>query len=434
MEIRSYIYQNEYGVIGDVSSNEIIEFLKEKITNNYQLNINKILIEPTQRYIGRFLNDNDEDYTCLFNISFTFLGTNQDGFNSIYTCRCKANYYLSKEELEQVQYCNFSYLKDHSDEEVVERLKRGTYKFKKDIDIKTINDSDISIKKIDCPPIKEILYFKNCDGDVEIIYQGDEIYNDWLYYLKFDDDEIEEYEISNYDKTNSVKWIYNENVNKPEIKNIIISDFIESNGILYVHPEPDGPEFDLEETPYFSIDANEKQISKIKDKTQMLNHANYYYYKEFYKDNKLLIYEIGNVYHMVTNPKLIYESAKEKNISELLHVNNYQELGITGKVKEIKPVMYGYHFQLNSDKNYEVNDDKKFIRSIGYEEGIDIDYKKDQYIYPANDLLIINMEDGSQGYMFLNIPLDEDEKEINNETSKAYVKRAIYLAPKNNKK
>ncbi len=391
-------YLNESGIINTYSFNEIVEYLKDKIANQYHITIDKILVEPEQNFNRR------EDMTCLFNIPFAFIGTNKENVTAIYTCNCNVNFKLTNEEFEEAKANGIVHF--------IKGIDRNCC-FKKSIDIKSIKDEDIDIQQLDCPPIKDIIYHKYTNNyeyhSNKLIYQpDDEMTEQWLYYVELNNCKIE--------------------------KNIEINEFIETNNCLYIHPSIDFPEFDSQETLYIAIDVREEEIRKIKNKIKDLNDNGngcftyYYNYKEVYRSETLLIYQVGKSYYMVTDPKLIRDSEYKSDISDILHMNNRWALGISGEVKNITPVMYGYCFN-GGDINYQVDDNKKFIRSIGAESDIDITDKENDYIYPAEDLLAINMKDGSQGYMFLNIPLEEQEENTHN---KAYVKRAIYLAPKNN--
>ena len=392
-------YLEENGFINTYSFNEIVEYLKEKILNQHHITIDKILVEPEQHYIGR------ENMTCSFNIPFTFIGTNEKNIKSIYTCNCNVNFELTEEEFEKARA-----------DGIVHFIKGISRKccFRKCINVESIKDEDVNIDQLNCKPIKDLIYHKytkniSCHSN-ELIYQpDDEMTEQWLYYVRLSNSHIE--------------------------KNMELNEIIEANDFLYIHPSIDYPEFDSGKTLYEPIHVTKEGMRKIKNKIKDLNDNGngcftyYCNYKEVYRSETLLIYQVGMVYYMVTDPKLIRTS--EYLINNILHINNCWELGISGEVKNITPVMYGYCFN-GRDMNYQVDDKKKFIRSIGC-EGDDLDYddKADDYIHPAKDLLAVNMKDGSQGYIFLNIPLEEQEEKSND---KPYVKRAIYLAPKNNNK
>ncbi len=392
--------------------------LQSVVVNDKKMEIQDIWIESYR--LIKVTAEEKEGKTVDFNVNFVFLGKDSNGLESIFACNCLVSGFLPrKEEEKQIDYEYRRYIMEPSVESI------------RDIDVvDLVKDAYDNYQVADCDltgfpySFGEVIYhnyndngYNYNDNDYEIIYRDKKGNN--LHYLELAKDQ------KGWTPTRIISIDY---FVEYEYE---IEDEIEDT--LYVHPNTYSPEFDLNKTPYFKLNAGKEDIETIKNCVKEMNDRNDIMvdigckkYRIVYRNEDLLMYAVDNNYRLVIDQNVMWQD-EEGDISNILHENNYYSLNISGEIENVTEI----NFDLVREGCRLVDtfeDDKTYVKKCEKKTTEEI-VERQVYKKPARDILIVNFKDGTQGFLFVDV---EEEEEKKSYSTGAYTKKIIFACPKKN--
>ena len=246
--------------------------------------------------------------------------------------------------------------------------------------------------------------------DMQIIYQPEDYFDNRLSYV-------------------SLTW--NDSEKDWDLTTDDIYRIVRDGNYLYLLLDDDTVEENHRTTPYIDICTNQIVIKRIKNTINSMKHnedggyvfTHYYEYKEVYKDEKLLVYSLGdkNWYYVVLDPNVIYDSISNVDISDLLFIKNSYSIKLSGEISSIEPVWYDEReeYYIDNKEHFSRNYRGVSVNCYGSYLGSSDDDEKDMYV--------IKYKGGKVEFFILK---DSEKKITQNDEEGKTPKKLIYIGKK----